>query len=328
VQGTPGYGENAPVVQYSAADIESALARLQTAGTLDDSQAAALRTELAAGSSAPTKQVTARPAMAILVAAYVGVAFVAAGVATLIVTNWDDLSTPARVLIFGGLTAGLVVIGALLRDQLDVGRGLAWVVAVPAAAGLGAAIAGGDVRGETRFVTGTAVAMICAIVLLAFRPRTAQMFGFIAAWVVGDIAIATRAGWDDNGAGWLLVVTGAVLLGAAMKIPIPAPELAFGLGGLVTLVGVHLLADNHLAAAVLVAIALCAIAYYRAATADPAVPLVVATLTVVSVTPRLLDGWFDDSVGASGVLALTGIIVLIVVAAHVRLGRRYRRGNA
>ena len=330
MQGTPGSGENAAVVHYSAADIEAALDRLQRAGTFDETHAAALRMELAARTSAAGKSVSERPATAVLVAAYVGVALVAAGVATLIGTNWNDLSTAARLLIFGALTLGLVVSGVMLRERLDAGRGIAWLVAVPAAGGFGAAVLGGDVDGDTRFVAGTVAAVLCALVLLGFRPRTSQMFGFVAAWTLGDVAVATRAGYDETGAGWLFVGTGVVLLTLAMVTRIPAPDLAFAMGGLVTLGGIHLLADDQLGLAVVLALVLCAVAYYRATTAEPAVPLVVATLTVASVTPRVLDGWFDDSVGASGILALTGIVVLVVVAAHVRLGRHQsmRRSSA
>ena len=261
-----------------------------------------------------------------MAAAYIGVGLVAAGVATLIVTNWQDLSTPARLLIFGGLTAALIGIGAALRERLDLGRGLAWLVAVPSAGGIGAAIAAStSASDETRFLTAAGTAMACALALLVVRPKTAQALGFVAAWVVGDIALAVRAGYDAAGAGGLLIGTGVLLGAAAVTVRIPAPELVFCLGGLVTLVGIHLLANDAFGLAIVLAAALAALAYYRASTAEPGGPLVVATLTVASMVPRMLAEWFHDSVGASGILALTGIVILGVAATHVRLNRRLRR---
>ncbi len=330
MQGTPRLRHNAPVVHYSAADIDAALDRLQSAGTFDETHAAALRTELAAVSSRPSRAAGNRPAAVVLVAAYVGVALVGAGIATLIVTKWDDLSTAGRLVIFGTLTVALVVTGAMLRERFDAGRGLAWLMAVPAAGGVGAAVGGGDVNAETRFVVGTAVAVALALVLLVLRRSTAQMFGLVLAWIVGDAAVATRSGWEETGAGWLYVVTGAVLVAFGLTTRHPATDLAFGLGGLVALGGIHLLADDHLGVAAVLALALCVVAYFRAATSDPAVPLVVATVTVASVTPRLLDRWVSDSVGASGILALTGLVVLLAVAVHLRVGRHQsmRRSSA
>jgi hypothetical protein len=349
VQGTPEVGENAPVVtgtgeslpdrSYSAAEIESTLQRLLSTGTLDARQAAAMRTALdadevgprptSAVGDPPTLTRADPPATGVVTAAYVGVALIAAGVASLIVTNWAGLSTPARLLIFGALTTGLVGIGAMLRDRLDVARGLAWVVAVPAAGGIGAAIAAADTDSstETRFLTATATALVCAAVLLALRPRTAQVVGFVAAWIVGDVAIAVRAGMEDTGAGWLFVATGVVLVVAAMTARIPAGDLVLGLGGLVSLVGLHLVADHHLGLALALAVVLAGLAYYVAAMGDPAMPLVVATLTIATMVPRALGEWFDDSVGASGILALTGVIVLGVAATNVQLNRRYSRGS-
>ena len=308
-----------------AGELDRALGRLLAAGTLDDRQVAEVRRELL-GATPAAGPASGQPAAAVVAAAYIGVGLVAAGVATLIVTNWQDLSTPARLLIFGGLTASLVSVGAALRDRLDVARGLAWLVAVPAAAGIGAAVAAATTRDdETRFVTATACAVALALVLLALRRRTAQMLGLVSAWVTGDIAIAVRAGWDANGAGWLLIITGVVLVIAAVSARLPSPELGLSLGGLVVLVGIHVLAGEHFGLAIVLSAALAGLAYYRATVADPAGPLIVATLTVATMVPRMLSEWFNDSVGASGILALTGIVVLGVAATHVQLSRRYRR---
>lgn len=306
--------------------VEAALSRLVAAGTLDEAQAAAVRTELAAGSTRPVRTEPGHVAPGVVVAAYIGVALVAAGVATLIVTNWQDLSTAGRLLIFIALTTGLVGLGAMLQDRLDVARGLAWVVAVPCAGGIGAAAASGaDAKSEVAFLVAAAAAVACAAALLMFRRRLAQVVAFVAAWIVADVAIGLNADYDDTGIGAIFVGTGVLLVVAAVSARFPAPELLLGLGGLVALGGIHLLADEQLGLAAVLAAALCTFAYYRAATSEPAVPLVVATLTIASVTPRLAGSWFDDSVGASGILALTGLVVLLAVAVHVRLSRHQSR---
>lgn len=321
------------VPTYDESQIDEVLAHLVAEGTLREEQASAVHERLV-GEALPEPAGPAEPAearggmaLATLAAAYVGVGLLAAAVGTLIGENWDAMNVLTRSLTFGAITVVLVAAGSALRGRYDAGRGLAWFVAVCSAGALGAALVNtGDTKGSTVALGVGLAALALSIPLLVLRPSAPQQVAFLAALVVTVAAIGAAlevtAIWAGTGL-WLL---GLAVAAAAYVGVLPVRELGLGVGGLMALVGVQVVASDSLLLCALLGVALAAAGYALALREDPAVPLTVASLTVATVGPRVLGEWLHGSLGASGVLALSGLLVLGAAAVHVRLVRRRRTG--
>ena len=95
-------------------DVDAALARLVTAGTLSAEQAEAVRREVDGPAAAARPRRGIGPVLA-EIGGYVGAAFVLAGVAVFTGSHWDDLDRWAQVLVLAGPAALLLAAAVLIR---------------------------------------------------------------------------------------------------------------------------------------------------------------------------------------------------------------------
>jgi hypothetical protein len=308
-------------IELDERDLDTTLGQLVEDGTLRVEQAAAVHDALVGRPAGPPPG-TAGPA--VLAASYVGVGLIAAAIATFIGQSWDDLSVPARSVLFAVLTVALVGAGAPLRERFDPARGLAWLVAVVAAGGFGAAVLSAEgVDPTTTFLAAGVAALALAVPLLAARSAAPQVLGFVAGLLTIVFSLGARFEPSPAVGGAALWLVGMGVAAAGVVMLLPARPFTLAMGGLVALFGAHAAgADSVLPLAVL-AVLLAGAAYTLAVRGEPAVPLTIATLTVATTGPRVLGQWLSGSIGAAGVLAASGLIVLGAVAAHVRLARRH-----
>lgn len=307
-------------VRYDVDQLDEALAQLVDAGELGAEQAQVVHDKLASVEVAEPAALSRGFSAAPLVAAYVGVGLVLAAVATLLGQNWQHLSVLARTGAFFVITAVLVMAGSVLRERYDSARGLAWLAAVIAAGGTGGALFSGDsVDGRTAFFVATVTALVVSVVLLRLRPEPAQVLGFAGAGFAVVLAGAARFEIGPGVGGTVLWALGMGFGFAALRGWLPAQQFALALGGLGALVGTHFAGADSLLLCTALALVLATCGYVAALGPSPAVPLTVATLTVATAGPRILGQWLHGSLGAAGVLALSGLIILGAAAAQVRL---------
>ena len=312
------------MASYDEKHLDQALERLVQAGTLRPDQAAAVRAGIV-GANPPEQDGLAGRGLAIatLAASYVGVGLIVAAVGTLIGQNWDDMSVLVRSLVYGAITAVLVAAGWLLRDRVETGRGLAWLVAVGSAAAFGAAVFSGDGMDDaTPFLAAGIAALAVGVPLMLLRPAAPQAIAVVGGLLTTTLATGALLELEALGIGSALWGLGVAIAAAALTGVLPVRLFTAGVGGLIALIGLHVVASESLGLCAVLALALAAAAYALSVREEPAIPLTIATLTVATVGPRILGVWLHGSIGAAGVLALSGIVVLAAAAVHVRLVRR------
>ena len=313
------------MTSYDEKQICAALDRLVHAGTLTADQAAAVQAGLAAAPPPRDDEGLAARGLAIatLAAAYVGVGLIVAAVGTLIGQNWDDMSVLGRTLAYGAITVVLVVAGWVLRGRVETGRGLAWLVAVGSGGATGAALLSGEGMDDaTPFLAAGIAALVVGIPLLVLRPAAPQAIAVVGGLLTTTLAACALLDFEALGFGSALWVLGVLVAVAALAGILPVRLFTAGLGGLIALLGLHVVASESLGLCAALALLLAAAAYTLSVREEPAIPLTVATLTVATAGPRILGEWLHGSIGAAGVLALSGVVVLAAAATHVRLVRR------
>lgn len=309
-------------VLYDVERIDAALTELVDAGELRSEQASAVHDQIVAVAPQEPDLLARGVAAASLAAAYIGVGLVLAAVATLLGQNWEDMTVLGRTAAFLVITVVLLVAGRALRARFDAACGLAWLAAVVSSGGIGGAIFSGDgFNGDTTFLAATLSALAVAVVLLVLRQGPAQLVGAVAAAYATVMAVAGRFDLGPGVGGLMLWLLGIAVAVAALRAWLPAQQLALALGGLIALIGTHFTGAESLLLATGLALALASSGYAVALRRTPAVPLTIATLTVATTGPRILGQWLHGSLGAAGVLALSGLIVLGAAAAHVQLTR-------
>ncbi len=297
--------------------LDAALGGLVGDGVLRADQAEAVRARLAG--TGPAADSVGRGTIA---AAYVGVGLIAAAVATVLVQSWDDLRVAERSAVFAALTVALVLAGVWL-ERVRTARAMSWLIAVVTSAGLAAAVTSGHgVGDDTRWMVGSVTMLAVAVPLLVASRTAAQVVGFFLAITVATVAAVELLDLGPVGAGAVTWTAGVALAAAAGAGWVPAPPLAQPLGGGMALVGVHLAFGDAPVLGGLLAVLLALAGYAAAVRDDAAMPLTVATATVAVTGPRLLGRWLDDSLGAAGVLAVSGVVVLAAAALHLRVVRR------
>ena len=307
--------------------VETTLRRLVEDGVLAPDQARAVRDTIAEGAEPP--RLPRGAGMAAVAASYVGVGLVVAAGMTVVAQNWADMSVLARAVLFGGLAALLVTVGALLGGTLDRARGLVWLLAAGAAGAFGAALFSGRAEAGGRMALAAGVAGLAAAVPLAALRRCApQAFAVTAACVATSVGIGVQLGFGIQGIGTLLWIAGFALGAAAVTGLLPAETFSVATAGVVALYGALMVFGDAPALGTAFGGLLAAAGYVLSLRRDQTVALALATITVAVMAPAVFGRWLNTSIGVSGVLALSGLVILAAVALHVRLvHRRTGRGT-
>ncbi len=151
---------------------------------------------------------------------YLAAAITGAGFTVLAATNWEHLSSPARVAI-PGLSAGAVLasgywLARIRNDALARGASLLWLVGGALVVGTVAIAAreGGLSENDTALAAGV-TAMIVSVALWIPSRTHPQLAGIGAAELLFSTAVSARAAED-----WNIAVLGALLaaLGVVMLI--------------------------------------------------------------------------------------------------------------
>jgi hypothetical protein len=323
--------------------LAKALDRLLTARTLTRPQADAVRTEFdaersRAGALTPSTPVTSRPdgaehgwsSMLSEVGGYVGATFVFAAAVALVRPFWSDLSHLARVFLLAVpavalLAAALAIVygprpgTARSRDGGTPRHRLVSALALAGGALLGAAAGVLTEDGSPEQVVPAVLLVAWGLAYVLWRGSLLHVAA--AAGLTAEIVAATdRTTHSLLVTGLALVVAGTLWAGAAAGRLIQEDLLGIVVGGALAFAGAETVVAGDvswLGYVLLAAVATIGLAAYLRTHVVSA--LAVGGVALAVVVPQAVIDYTDGSLGAAGALLVSGLSIVGVSVAGMRL---------
>jgi uncharacterized membrane protein len=262
--------------------------------------------------------------LAIEALGYLGGIIVLVGTMSLVAQFWDEISTSARLVLVGAVSAGLVAGGfAVPRRLREVGarlRAVLWLAATAATFGFLALVGSElmDLAGQDLVLLASGGTALAAVVLWALGPTPIQQVAMMitlmltAAAAIADFASAdSLPGLGVWGVGAVWVALGWMKVLRPRRLALTAGAGAMVVGAMITSVED---AGTILALATTAAIIVCAVAL------RDLILLAVGAAAALLVLPAAVSKWFPDSLAAP--LALLVVGTCLVCAALWTAHRR------
>lgn len=330
-------GTRGPAMAGSAAPLDTSvpavLNRAVERGQLSaDTMGAILDAEAALAVAEATTQHAGRPrrvaSATVEAIGYLGSVLALVGMGFLVGRSWSDIGQGGRIGMLAGLTALLLAVGLLLRQEGEVVlwrlRNFVLLLSTGALAGCTAVVVVDtfDWRNQPVAISVGLVVAAYSAVLWARRDRPAQQATALAGSLV---AIGTSMGWwiGAGAAGVTVLVLSAAWLAAAARDLVPPQETAGLLGLVGVLVGPAITSGSFdrwapvLGLAVAIALLVYGARTHRFAFTGFGVIGLLAYLTFA------VTRWFGGSLKAPGVLVVAGIALLVATIVLVRRGQRH-----
>lgn len=267
---------------------------------------------------------------------YLGGILALVGLGLLLSRVWDEVGAWGRFAVLAGSSAGLLVVGALVRADRDPAlrrlRGFLWLLSTLAVAAAAAVLAGDIVETRSRLVAAAAAgaALVHAGLLWRGTPgRPLQQASALIALpvLVGTVLVEVL---DDGLAALVVWAVGVGVLVAGVRRLTSAPFVTSVLGAVTLLVGAGLVSADWRAVGLLLSVAsalgVAALAAYNdliPERIDRWVLGLVASVALVQAVPSTLIHFGDRAGIATGLVTWAVGVGLVVLG----LTRRVLRGR-
>ena len=265
--------------------------------------------------AATPEQIRRRPPPVAEAVGYVGAVLAMVGVVQLVGRSWSSFEQPVRIGLLGGLAAALLVAGLLLRDEDEPAiwrlRGFVMLLSTAALAGCAGVVFVDSFEMTNESVTigiGLVVAGYSAL-LWMLRDRPAQQattfIGIVEA-VAGTVAL-----WDGAGAvGLSITALGGIWVFMNMRLGQHARSVSVQLGLIALLVGPATTFESFREVTPVIGLAVSLAVVVVGTRLDEFFFTGAGVLGIMGYLPFGIAQWFGDTLQVSGVMVVSGLMLL------------------
>lgn len=269
------------------------------------------------------EQVRRRPPPVAEAVGYVGAVLAMAGVAQLVGRSWSSFEQPVRIGLLGGLAAALLIAGLLLRDEDEPAiwrlRGFLMLLSTAALAGCAGVTFVDSFEMTDESITigiGLVVAGYSAL-LWMLRDRPAQQattFIGIVQTVAGAMAL-----WDGAGAvGLSITALGGLWVFMSIRLGQRARSASVQLGLIALLVGPATTFESFRDVTPVIGLAVSLVVVLVGTRLDEFLFTGAGVLGIMGYLPFGVAQWFGDTLQVSGVMVVSGLILIVVTLVMIK----------